>query len=119
MRAEVQAFAKAVPPGKTFILLCKCPLNSYLYCNISVDSVPSHVAFAKSLGGIQKYPLLADFHPKGAVAKKYGVWKEDKGISERAIVIVDKKGIVRYIDVHHIPEAVENAQLLEVLRELD
>jgi hypothetical protein len=40
MRAEVQAFAKAVPSGKTFILLCKCPLNSYLYCNISVDSVP-------------------------------------------------------------------------------
>ena len=39
MRAEVQAFAKGVPSGKTFILLCKCPLNSYLYCNISVDSV--------------------------------------------------------------------------------
>ncbi len=86
---------------------------------ISVDSTPSHVAFAKSLGGIEKYPLLADFHPKGAVAKKYGVWKEDKGICERAIVIVDKKGIVRYVDVHDISEAPENAQLLEVLRELD
>lgn len=86
---------------------------------ISVDSKPSHVAFAKSLGGIEKYPLLADFHPKGAVAKKYGVWKEDKGICERAIVIVDKKGIVRYIDIHDISEAPENAQLLEVLRELD
>jgi alkyl hydroperoxide reductase subunit AhpC len=86
---------------------------------ISVDSVPSHVAFAKSLGGIEKYPLLADFHPKGAVSKKYGVWKEDRGISERTIVIVDKKGIVRYIDVHAISEAPDNAQLLEVLRELD
>ena len=86
---------------------------------ISVDSVPSHVAFAKSLGGIEKYPLLADFHPKGAVSKKYGVWKEDKGICERAIVIVDKKGIVRYVDVHDIAEVPENAQLLEVLRELD
>src|SRR5437763_12841190 len=52
---------------------------------ISVDSVPSHVAFAKSLGGIEKYPLLADFHPKGLVSKKYGVWKEDKGICERAV----------------------------------
>ena len=86
---------------------------------ISVDSVASHVAFARSLGGIEKYPLLADFHPKGAVSKKYGVWKEDKGICERAIVIVDKKGIIRYVDVHDISEAPENAQLLEVLRELD
>ena len=65
---------------------------------ISVDSVPSHVAFAKSLGGIEKYPMLADFHPKGEVSKKYG--------------------IVRYIDVHNIGEAPDNAQLLEELREL-
>jgi peroxiredoxin len=86
---------------------------------ISVDSVPSHVAFAKSLGNIEKYPLLADFHPKGAVSKAYGVWKEDKGICERAVVIVDKQGIVRYVDVHDISEAPENAQLLDVLRELD
>ncbi|GAC1402801.1 MAG: hypothetical protein NVSMB68_16510 [Thermoanaerobaculia bacterium] len=86
---------------------------------ISVDSIPSHVAFARSLGGIEKYPLLADFHPKGAVSKKYGVWKEDRGLSERAIVIVDKKGIIRYIDVHAISEVPDNTQLLEVLRELD
>jgi peroxiredoxin len=86
---------------------------------ISVDSIPSHVAFAKSIGGIERYPLLADFHPKGEVSKKYGVWKEDKGICERAIVIVDKQGIVRYVDVHDISEAPENAQLLDVLRELD
>lgn len=86
---------------------------------ISVDSIPSHVAFAKSIGGIERYPLLADFHPKGEVSKKYGVWKEDKGICERAIVIVDKKGIIRYVDIHEGSEAPENAQLLEVLRELD
>ena len=85
---------------------------------ISVDSVPSHVAFAKSLGGIQSYPLLADFHPKGGVSKKYGVWKEDKGISERAIFVIDKQGKVRYVDVHDISEAPENAQIIEVLRDL-
>lgn len=85
---------------------------------ISVDSIPSHVAFAKSIGGIEKYPLLADFHPKGEVSKRYGVFKEDKGHCERAIIVVDKKGIVRYIDVHNIGEAPENAQILEVLREL-
>ena len=85
---------------------------------ISVDSVPSHVAFAKSIGGIERYPLLADFHPKGDVSKKYGVYIDEKGHCERAIVLVDKEGIVRYVDVHNIGEAPENAQLLEVLREL-
>ena len=85
---------------------------------ISVDSVPSHIAFAKSLGGIERYPLLADFHPKGAVSQKYGVYIDEKGHCERAIVLVDKEGIVRYIDVHNIGEAPENAQLLEVLREM-
>ncbi len=86
---------------------------------ISVDSVPSHTAFAKSIGGIGTYPLLADFHPKGEVSKKYGVWKEDKGICERAIFIVDKQGKIRYIDVHDISEQPDNTQLLDVLRELD
>ena len=52
-------------------------------------------------------------------SKKYGVWKDDKGICERSIVIVDKQGIVRYVDVHDISEAPDNAQLLDVLRELD
>jgi len=85
---------------------------------ISVDSVPSHVAFAKSIGGIERYPLLADFHPKGDVSRKYGVFIEEKGHCERAIVLVDKEGIVRYVDVHNIGEAPDNAQLLEVLREL-
>jgi alkyl hydroperoxide reductase subunit AhpC len=85
---------------------------------ISVDSKPSHIAFAKSLGGIEKYPLLADFHPKGDVSKRYGVYKEDKGICERAIVVVDKQGVVRYIDVHDIGEAPDNAQIIEVLRDL-
>lgn len=85
---------------------------------ISVDSVPSHVAFAKSLGGIQKYPLLADFHPKGEVAKKFGVWIDDQGKCERAIIIVDKSGKIVYIDVHDIDEQPDNAQLLEALREL-
>ena len=85
---------------------------------ISVDSVPSHTAFAKSLGGITRYPLLADFHPKGEVSKKYGVYREEAGHCERAVVVVDKEGIVRYIDVHDIGEAPENALVIEVLRDL-
>src|SRR5256885_17200406 len=80
---------------------------------ISVDSVPSHVAFAKSLGGIERYPLLADFHPKGEVSKKYGVFIEEKGHCERAIVGIDKEGIGRYIAVHKIGEAPGNDPAFE------
>lgn len=85
---------------------------------ISIDSVPSHRAFAKSLGGIDDYPLLADFHPKGEVARAYGVYMEDVGFTERAIFVIDKQGIVRFIDVHEGGEQPDNQQLLEVLREL-
>ena len=65
---------------------------------VSVDSVHSHRAFAEQLGGIA-FPLLADFHPKGKVAMDYGLWREDKGYSRRAIVIVDRAGMVRHSQV--------------------
>ena len=55
---------------------------------ISVDSAWTHQAFAKSLG--ITYPLLADFHPKGSVAQKYGLYEAEKGITSRATVIVGK-----------------------------
>ncbi|TPV95456.1 MAG: redoxin domain-containing protein [Myxococcales bacterium FL481] len=42
------------------------------------------------------FPLLADFHPKGQMASQYGYYLADKGITDRATVIVDKQGIVRY-----------------------
>ena len=62
---------------------------------VSVDSRFCHDNWAKSLGGIS-YPLLQDFHPKGEVAKKYGAYLEDKGNTDRATVIIDKQGVVRY-----------------------
>ena len=61
----------------------------------SVDSKESHENWAKSLGGVS-FPLLQDYHPKGAMSKSYGVYLEDKGYAARSTVIVDKKGIVRY-----------------------
>jgi len=85
---------------------------------ISIDSIPSHRAWAKSLGGIEHYPLLADFHPKGEVARRYGVYKEEAGHTERAILIVDKAGIVRYIDVHESGEQPDLKQILEELEGL-
>ena len=84
---------------------------------ISVDSVPCNTAWARSLGGIS-YDLLSDFHPKGAVAKAYGAYREGDGISERALFIVDKEGKLAYVDIHDIADQPDNEDLFEVLRKL-
>src|SRR4029077_9912658 len=68
---------------------------------VSVDSVWSHKAFADKMG--IKNSLLADFHPKGAMSEKYGVYLADKGITGRAIVIVGKNGKVAWIKNYDIP----------------
>ena len=84
---------------------------------ISVDSVPCNTAWAKSLGGVN-YDLLSDFHPKGAVAKAFGAFRENDGISERALFIVDKEGKLAYKDIHDILDQPDNEDLFEVLRKL-
>ena len=84
---------------------------------ISVDSIPSHVAWAKSLGGIS-YDLLADFHPKGEVAMKYGAYREIDGFSNRDLFIVDKKGKIAYIDRHELLDQPNNEELFDVLKRL-
>jgi glutaredoxin len=70
-------------------------------------------AWAESLGGIT-YPLLSDFWPHGAVAHKYGVLRAE-GYTERAIFIVDKDGVIRYMDIHDIKEQPSNQVLFEEL----
>ncbi len=62
---------------------------------VSVDSVYSHANWAQSMGGVS-FPLLSDFHPKGAMATAYGTYLADKGITDRATVIIDAGGIVRH-----------------------
>lgn len=84
---------------------------------ISIDHVPCLKAWAQSLGGIS-YPLLSDFWPHGAVAQQYGVLRPE-GRSERAIFVMDREGIVRYIDIHDIADQPSNAELRRVLREID
>ena len=68
---------------------------------ISVDSLWAHKAFADKMG--IKYSLLADFHPKGAVSEKYGTYLADKGITGRAIAIVNKEGNVAWFKNYDIP----------------
>ncbi len=69
---------------------------------LSVDSVWSHKAFAEKMG-IQ-YPLLADFHPRGAVAEKFGMYFSEKGITGRAVAIIDKQGKVAWFKQYDIPQ---------------
>jgi len=61
---------------------------------ISVDGAWSHLAFAKDRN--LRFPLLADFEPKGAVARAYGAYRFDDGMSERALFVIDAEGIVRW-----------------------
>jgi glutaredoxin len=84
---------------------------------ISVDSVPCLKAWAESLGGIT-YPLLSDFYPHGQVAQMYGVLRAE-GYSERALFVVDKQGVIRYVDVHKIDEQPDNEELFRVLEQLE
>jgi glutaredoxin len=84
---------------------------------LSVDSVPCLKAWADSLGGIT-YPLLSDFFPHGQVAQTYGVLRSE-GHSERAIFVMDKQGIIRYVDVHDIDSQPDNELLFRVLGELE
>ena len=75
-------------------------------------------AWAESLGGIS-YPLLSDFWPHGEVARRYGAFREAEGRSERALFVVDKEGIVRYVDIHDIDEQPDNEEIFAVLRQLE
>ena len=70
---------------------------------VSVDSAWSHEAFARARG--LTFPLLADFEPKGAVARAYGVYRVQDGTSERALFVIDADGIIGWRAV--VPVAVD------------
>jgi len=61
---------------------------------ISVDGIWSHLAFAKDRN--LHFPLLADFEPKGEVARAYQAYRDKEGTSERALFVIDANGIVRW-----------------------
>jgi peroxiredoxin len=85
---------------------------------ISVDSVYSHGAWAavRHIG----FPLLADFNPKGEVARKYQVYREDLGFSDRTLYVVDADGVIRHSHVspflHHVPDIYELFAALDGLK---
>jgi peroxiredoxin len=61
---------------------------------ISVDGAWCHLAYAKQLN--LKFPLLADFEPKGAVARLYGAYRQAEGVSERALFVIDGSGEIHW-----------------------
>ena len=83
---------------------------------VSVDSIPSHKSWAYSMGGID-FPLLSDFWPHGATAQKYGVLT-DGGYTERVIIIIDKQGIIRYVDLHDMNTEPDVEEAFKVLKTL-
>jgi peroxiredoxin len=83
---------------------------------ISVDSTFTNDAWARSLG-VENVPLLSDFWPHGQVAQAYGVLRAD-GYAERVIFVIDKAGIVRYIDVNDIAQQPDNEVIFRELAKL-
>jgi peroxiredoxin len=61
---------------------------------ISVDGIWCHLAFAQDRH--LRFPLLADFEPKGEVSRLYGVYREGDGTSERALYVIDRDGVIRW-----------------------
>jgi peroxiredoxin len=85
---------------------------------ISVDSVPTKKAWAKDLG-VENTKLLADFWDHGGFAKRLGIFKDDKGISERANIIVDENGKVAFVKIYPISELPDIDEIINVLKNMD
>ena len=84
---------------------------------ISVDSTWCHLAFEENRK--LHFSLLADFEPKGAVAKAYGVYDEKTGTSERALFVIDKEGKIAWSYLSPIAVNPGADGILEALEELD
>ncbi len=76
--------------------------NDAVLLGISVDNIPTLYSWTNQMGHLW-FEVLSDFWPHGAVASRFGILRSN-GTAERAIIIIDKKGIIRYIDVHDINE---------------
>lgn len=84
---------------------------------ISVDGVWCHAAFAQARK--LHFPLLADFEPKGAVAREYGVYRAHDGTTERALFLIDEDGVVRWSHVSPIGVNPGADGILDALESLD
>ena len=89
--------------------------------DISVDSIPSHIAWQRKQIGVMEIPLCADFFPHGEVTEQFAIMREGApvpGISERAAFILDKSGTVRFAKVYPLDELPDFEEILSVLKRL-
>jgi peroxiredoxin len=77
---------------------------------VSVDSAFCHHAFREQLN--LSMPLLADFHPKGEMASAYGAYREDRGSTNRSLVLVDEDGMVRWSHASSSTKEIPGANLI-------
>ena len=92
-------------------------MNDSILLGITVDNIPTLYSWTNQMGKLW-FEVLSDFWPHGAVAEKFGVLRSD-GVSERALFIIDKKGIIRYIDVHNINQRPPLEALVKELQKLN
>ena len=90
--------------------------NEAMLLGITVDGIPTLFSWTNQMGKLW-FPVLSDFYPHGKVAQQYGILRTD-GVAERAIFIIDKKGIIRYIDVHDINQRPSLEVLITELEKL-
>jgi peroxiredoxin len=86
---------------------------------VSVDSTPCKKAWAESINNITTTPLLADFWPHGELAQSLGIFRDADGISERANVIIDTRGVVQWIKVYPIGDLPDLEEVFQVLKNLN
>jgi len=84
---------------------------------ITVDNIPTLYSWTNQMGKLW-FDVLSDFWPHGVVAEKFGVLRSD-GVAERALFVIDKKGIIRYIDVHNINQRPPLETLVRELEKLN
>ncbi len=82
---------------------------------LSVDAVPAKKAWADHMG-LSKTRLLSDFWPHGEVAKLYGLFDDLKGISGRANILIDEKGIIAFTRVYELGEVPDIEEIMRVLK---
>ncbi len=91
--------------------------HNALAFGLSVDSVPCKHAWAKEIK-VKHTRLLADFWPHGGVAEQLGIFREADGFSERAVILLDENGIVRFSKVYPIGEVPDMGEVIEKLSEI-
>ena len=91
--------------------------NDAVLLGITVDNIPTLYAWTNQMGDLW-FPVLSDFWPHGAVAEKYGVLRSS-GVSERALIFIDKKGIIQDIQVSDINVRPDLAQCATTLEKMN